>query len=359
MKILTILGARPQFIKASILSNYFKDDNYFDEIIVHTGQHFDSNMSNIFFKELNIPNPKYNLNVNNVSPSQMISNICKEMTEIINNEKPEYILVYGDTNSTLAGAISAKHHNIKCIHVEAGLRSYNKQMPEEFNRCVTDYFSHYLFCPSKNSFQNLDDDYIKGYKYIVGDVMYDLFLKTKNFITDEILEKNKILKKKYILLTIHRAENTLHHEQLLYFLNFLNEEISKYNMKIVFPIHPRSFNLIKNSDILNYQNIKFIEPVSYLDMISLERNSLIIMTDSGGVQKEAYWNKIPCITLRNETEWVETIHLGCNKLTGLNHFRVSKTLNYFLEKNIELKFKEHIYGDGFSGQKIFKILKEL
>lgn len=345
-KIVTIIGARPQFIKAAVLSRIFKKSNNIEEIIVHTGQHYDEKMSEIFFEELNIPNPKYNLSVGSGSHGMQTGKMLIDIESVLLKEKPDLVLLYGDTNSTVAGAIAASKIHIPIAHVEAGLRSFNKKMPEEINRILTDHVSMFLFCPTKDAIKNLQDENLIKNIFAVGDVMYDsmLFASQK---TTGILSKLGIEKEDYVLATIHRAENTDFREKLESIFTGLNQ----INKRIILPAHPRLLNKVSNHQ-LDTKNIKLIEPISYLEMVELEKNSTFIITDSGGVQKEAYFLKKPCITVREETEWVETVESGWNQLTGTNSEEILKAV-----KDIKIpESRENYYGDGNAGEKIYEII---
>jgi UDP-GlcNAc3NAcA epimerase len=316
MKILTVVGARPQFIKLAPLSKILRE-NGINEIIVHTGQHYDENMNDLFFKELEIPDPDYNLGIGSGNHGEQTGRMLIEIEKIILKEKPNLVIVYGDTNSTLAGALAASKLHIKLAHVEAGLRSFNKRMPEEINRVLTDHVSDILFCPTQTAVENLKNEGITNGVYLVGDVMFDALLHFSKIsdMKSNILERLNINQKEYYLATIHRAENTDDHERLKNILT----AISKMDEIVVFPIHPRTRKMVNYyglNGLLKNNNVKVIDPVGYLDMLKLEKNAKAILTDSGGVQKEAFWLKVPCITLRDETEWIETVNLGWNRLVG-------------------------------------------
>ena len=334
--ILTIIGTRPQFIKASPVSNAFKKNNI-NEVIIDTGQHYDFNMSEIFFKELSIQAPKHNLNIGSQSHAIQTSEIISKLEPIIINEKPNAILVYGDTNSTLGAAITAAKLNITLIHIEAGLRSFNKEMPEEINRIITDHMSNLLFCPSINSKNNLSDENIQNNTFVVGDVMYDIFKKFHSYFD----AKNKY--GDYALLTMHRAENTTPT-----MLQKRLKQISKIKMKFIYPLHPRTKQIINNNRISLPNNIMTINPIGWFDLMKLGKNSKFIITDSGGLQKESLWLKKYCITIRNETEWIETINQGVNKLNTIDEkLSIPKT---------SIGDFQNPYGDGKAAEKITEII---
>lgn len=345
MKIITIIGARPQFIKCSILSDLIKEYNNIEEKIIHTGQHFDKLMSEIFFKDLNIPIPDYNLNISNLAHGAMTGRMLEEIEKILIKEKPDITLVYGDTNSTLAGALASSKLDIPIAHVEAGLRSFNKKMPEETNRKLTDHISTYLFCPTIKAIENLNNEGITSNIEIVGDIMYDLFIKHEN-------QEENIHFKDFCLLTLHRQENTEKYEVVYNLLKNLNNLMEEYNYRIIFPLHPRTSLLLQknNFDFNEFKQIVYLPPLSYVNMILLEKTSKIIFTDSGGIQKEAYWSKTPCITLREETEWTELVDIGVNILTGLNIKKIENAIEFFMNAN--LNYDKVLYGNGDCGQKI-------
>lgn len=349
MKIITVIGARPQFIKASALSKLIHRQKKIYEIIIHTGQHYDYEMSSIFFKELNIPKPKYNLNIKSKYHGAMTGKMMEGIEKILLKEKPDYTLVYGDTNSTLAGALASKKLNIPVIHIEAGLRSYNKKMAEEINRVVTDHCSDILFAPSKLAEQNLKNEGVQQNSIInVGDIMYDVFLS---------IYKNLKKKKNYdILVTIHRAENTNSKSKMLNIIKNLNKLSMEYN--ILFPIHPRTKKVMEQLRILKLlsKKIKVVKPLSYKQAIYYLKYSKLLITDSGGMQKEAFFAKTQTLTIRNETEWPETIVAKYNRLVDpkerLIYALVKKYIN---SKGINSK----PYGTGKAAKLILKKLKVL
>jgi len=355
MKILTIIGARPQFIKAASLSRYLKKTPDIDvkEIILHTGQHYDKNMSDNFFSELDIPLPDYNLGVGSDTPARQTAKMMMGIEDIVLKECPDFILIYGDTNSTVA-LVGAKLH-IPIAHIEAGLRSYDREMPEEINRVVSDVISTILFCPTQTAVNNLKREDITKGVYNVGDIMLETYLYYKDQAqkNSKILNKLNLKPKEFILCTIHRASNTDNTENLKNIFIGLTSS----REVIILPLHPRTKKKInQNKSFKKYigQNIKIINPIGYFDMICLEANAKKIVTDSGGVQKEAYFNKVPCITLRENTEWVETIEQGVNQLVGVDPGKIKESINNFYPQ--EQNYFKQLYGDGKTSEKIVKIL---
>jgi UDP-N-acetylglucosamine 2-epimerase len=303
MKIVTIIGTRPQFIKMPLLSYEFKKNNI-DEIVIHTGQHYDKNMSQNIFENLDIPKPKYEINLISNDDSK-IGKMIIEISNILLFEKPNFTLIYVDCDTTLAGAISSNKLDIPIIHMESGMRSFDKKMPEEINRIIVDHLSFLLFCPNQDSKKNLENEGITSNIHIVGDLMIELLRKKKYLIEKSNILQNfniKLKKKEYYLLTIHRKSNSDVNK-----LNYIFNQLSKLDKLIIFPIHPRIKNIIHKYNLYIPSNIIIINPLNYIDMISLLFFSYKLITDSGGLQKEAYELKIPCITLRNTTEWIDTI----------------------------------------------------
>lgn len=356
MKIVTIIGARPQFIKAAVVSRVFATSKDVTEIIVHTGQHFDSNMSDIFFEEMCIPKPHYNLNINGLGHGAMIGQMLERIEEVLIEEKPDWVLVYGDTNSTLAGALAAKKLHIKVAHVEAGLRSFNMDMPEEINRILTDRISDILFCPTDKATENLVNE---GYGNIGcqivknGDVMQDAAL----FYADKCRKPNINLPEKFVLCTVHRAENTDDSGRLKNIFMAL-ENISD-KCKVVLPLHPRTkAKLIGIGYDFSCSNICFIQPVGYLEMVWLLKNCELVMTDSGGLQKEAYFFGKYCVTMRDETEWVELVDNGFNRLVGSNQAMIEDTYALLVDAP-KTGFENRLYGNGDAGNKILESLQLL
>lgn len=353
MKILTVVGARPQFVKAAVLSRIIASRDGVDEVLVHTGQHYDANMSDIFFEEMEIPKPKYNLDVNSLSHGAMTGRMLEKIEEVLTIEKPDLLLVYGDTNSTLAGALAAKKMHIKVAHVEAGLRSFNMQMPEEINRILTDRISDFLFCPTQAAIDNLKAEGFDNFEnqyFLSGDVMQDaaLFYKNKANLNSQVL--NNIGAEPFVLCTIHRQENTDHPERLKAIVAALNE--INETKKVVMTVHPRTKKIIENSGL--QINFTCIDPVGYLDMILLLQKCDLVMTDSGGLQKEAYFFHKPCITLRDQTEWVELAENGYNTIVGVDRDKIRTAFHHFTTTPI--LFNKELYGGGTSGTNIIDTL---
>ena len=352
MNIFTIIGARPQFVKCAPVSAALRKSH--SEFLVHTGQHYDDNMSHIFFDEMGIPKPDVNLEVGSGSHAVQTAAMMTGLEPLMLNHKPDAVMIYGDTNSTVAAALVAAKLHIPVIHIEAGLRSFNLKMPEEINRIVADRLSKVLCCPTETAIKNLNDEGIKKGVVNTGDVMYDAVLMFK-----PLSEKSDILKtlnvdsKKYNLITIHRASNTDNLENLLNILNGANES----GQLSIFPIHPRTKNIIKNNGISidSFKKIKFIEPLGYLDFMKLASNAKTITTDSGGLQKEAYWHGVPCITVREETEWVETVESGWNCIVGTNKEKLISAITSFRP----LGYRSNLYGDGFASKLILQTIKNI
>ena len=309
-------------------------------------------MSKVFFETLDIPEPFINLNINSCDHGEMTGKMLAELEKIYKEVKPDLVMVYGDTNSTLAGALSAVKLHIPIAHVEAGLRSFNKKMPEEVNRIVADHLSDLLFCPTETAVKNLKHEGIIKNVHTVGDVMYDSVLYYSKIAESQvdIIRKLHLRSKKYYLATIHRAENTNDPDKLKTILNTL-DNVAKDIHPVIIPLHPNTRVKIESLG-LSMRYVQLIEPVSYFDMLILEKEAFSIITDSGGVQKEAYWFGVPCITLREETEWVETVDLGCNILVGTDMERISNAIKNPLKGD----FSENVYGDGKAAEKIQSLL---
>ena len=355
---MTVVGARPQFIKAAMVSRAILDHNRVGkepqvvEEIIHTGQHYDENMSEVFFQQMGIPEPVINLNIGSGSHGEMTGRMLEKLEQEIVTRKPSCVLVYGDTNSTLAGALAAAKLHVPVAHVEAGLRSYNQLMPEEINRVLADHVSSLLFCPTRVAISNLEREGITRGVYHTGDVMYDAALVFGELATmrSRILDTLSLTPRGFLLATVHRAENTdnpLRLQKILSALSSLGE-------RVVFPIHPRTrARLEVDKWGVQAGTIFFIDPVPYLDMIQLEKHARVILTDSGGVQKEAYFYGVPCITLRDETEWVETVKAGWNQLVGAD---VQKIIAAVASTNSGTPISE--YGKGKSSEQVLRYLVE-
>lgn len=352
MKVVSIVGARPQFVKAAAVSRVLR--KHCGEILVHTGQHYDYGMSEVFFKELSIPEPDYNLGVGSGSHGAQTGQMMIGIEEVLLRESPDLVMVYGDTNSTLAGAICAVKLHIPLAHVEAGLRSFKKTMPEEVNRVLTDHASSFLFCPTEQAVVNLEREGISRGVHLVGDVMYDALLYNSRIAgsASGILREMSLSPRSYMLATVHRAENTDDRGRLSSIFRALCDS----GVTTVLPLHPRTRRFIEEwgmgEEFLSHGTLKVIPPAGYLDMLSLEQNARAIITDSGGVQKEAYLFGVPCITLRDETEWVETVEQGANVLVGALYEKILGAVRGVPER----KAYPPLYGDGNASGKIVSIL---
>lgn len=353
IKIVTILGARPQFIKAGALSRKLKKEKEIEEVLVHTGQHYDNAMSEVFFEELQLPKPQYNLGLGGLSHGAMTGRMIEKIEEILNQEKPRFTLVYGDTDSTLAGALASVKLHIPIIHIEAGLRSFNLAMPEEVNRILTDRISKILFVPTQNAMQNLrNEGFLNFCCRIVqsGDIMQDVALHYAKIAKKPNLE----IPHAFVLCAIHRAENTdcIHRLQEIF---TALREIARQT-QVILPLHPRTQKILMQKNI-STQGITILEPVSYLEMIYLLQSCKMVLTDSGGLQKEAYFFKKPCLTLRDETEWVELVEKGYNTIVGANK---EKIIQGFLKisDNSSIEFCSALYGDGKATEIIIQTIKK-
>ncbi|MGD9780907.1 MAG: non-hydrolyzing UDP-N-acetylglucosamine 2-epimerase [Kiritimatiellia bacterium] len=320
-KIATIVGARPQFIKAAAVSRALRKS--FHEVLVHTGQHYDGNMSQVFFDELDIPRPDYDLGIGSGGHGAQTGAMLAAIEEILLKEKPDRVLVYGDTNSTLAGALAAVKLHIPVAHVEAGLRSFNRRMPEEINRVLTDHVADLLFCPSETAVAHLAAEGICKGVHRVGDVMFEALMHAASAAkrTSDALARWSLVPGAYALATIHRAENTDDPDRLARVVEALGE-VSR-RLPVVFPVHPRTRGKLRSLPVPG--DLRLVEPQGYLDMVRLESEAAVVLTDSGGVQKEAYWLRVPCVTLREETEWVETVQQGWNVLAGCDRERIVRS----------------------------------
>jgi UDP-GlcNAc3NAcA epimerase len=355
MKIATIVGARPQFVKAATVSRALNKESI-TEVIIHTGQHFDENMSQVFFDEMDIPNPTYNLSISGLNHGAMTGRMLEQLEGVLLTESPDFVLVYGDTNSTLAGALAAAKLHIPLAHVEAGLRSFEMKMPEEINRILTDRISNYLFCPTQTAVINLEKEGFKSFPcevYNVGDVMYDaaLYYKEKINTHATIIQSQKLEGKNFVLATLHRAENTNDPSRLKSIIEALNK-INK-EVQVVLPLHPRTKAFIQSQQL--EMRFTITDPVGYFDMLALLENCSLVMTDSGGLQKEAYFFTKYCITLRDQTEWVELVAVGANTLAGANTDVILQQFNSLI--NRQFANQEELYGDGNAAGKIAHILK--
>lgn len=357
MKIVTVVGARPQFIKASTFSRAIFQHNSqpenlaIDEKIIHTGQHYDRNMSDNFFEELNIPHPHFHLNIGSSGQGAQTGKMLGKIEEILQRELPDFLLVYGDTNSTLAGALAAVKLHIPVVHIEAGLRSFNKTMPEEINRVLCDHISTLLFCPTKSSIKNLEVEGITHGVKCVGDIMYDGILYYKKKASETILDNLSIQPNNYILATIHRAENTNNPARLKSIIQTLGNTANSL-IAVILALHPRTKKALKEQGLKLSKSIQVVEPTPYLETITLLENAKAIITDSGGMQKEAFFLETPCLTFRDETEWVETIDIGANKLIGADIKRTAKELDQLLSNKWNPDFSSKPYGQGDAAEKI-------
>ncbi|MFH1000684.1 MAG: UDP-N-acetylglucosamine 2-epimerase (non-hydrolyzing) [Bacteroidota bacterium] len=375
-KIITIVGARPQIIKAAALSRAFKNYPDIKELIVHTGQHYDFNMSAVFFEELEIPLPVYQFEIKKESQIAQTAQMMINLEQVILAEKPDLVLVYGDTNSTLAGALCASKLQIPLVHIEAGMRSFNKTMPEELNRIIADQCSTLLFCPTQTAINNLIREGFAAQnegiasqdnpqKFNFGDIMLDnsLFFSPLANRKSKIIQKLNLKDKKFLLTTIHRSGTTDNPERLVKLIKNLLHLVDNLNLMIVLPVHPRLLKNLQHESVedlftLLKSNSKFMltEPLSYLDMIQLTQNSELIITDSGGLQKEAYFFKKSCIILRNETEWEELTQTGNAILVDVDYEKMENACKYFLEKNTA-NFPP-VFGDGNAAERIANEIKK-
>ncbi len=358
MKVVSIVGARPQFVKAGIVSRELRNRGV-REIFVHTGQHYDFEMSEVFFRELNLPEPDYYLGVGSGTHGEQTGRMLIEIEKVLLKENPDVVLVYGDTNSTLAGALAAAKLHIDVAHVEAGLRSYNMEMPEEINRVLTDHISKFLFAPTETAVKNLKREGIEKGVYLVGDVMYDVALEVLSKVDERgILSKWNLHPDGYILVTIHRAENTDSENHLREIAGALRELSLNHNHKIFFPVHPRTrkkleeYNLL---EVLDVPNLILSRPVTYFEMVVLEKNAAAIITDSGGVQKEGFFFGTRCVIPRNETEWVELVETGWNILSGVKSEDIVKSTLQIISGDPP-EIGKRFYGEGDASKKIAELL---
>ena len=360
IKIVTIIGARPQFIKAAAVSRVIRDQfpESVTEVLVHTGQHFDENMSKVFFDQLDIPEPKYNLEISGGQHGAMTGRMLESVEKVLLDEKPDWVLIYGDTNSTLAGALAAVKLQIPVAHVEAGLRSFNMRMPEEVNRIVSDRIATLLFCPTETAVKNLEAEGVTKGVINVGDVMFDVALNYKHQARQKsrVLQQLGLEEKAFVLATCHRAENTDDPQRLAQIVDALGTVAKR--LPVVFPIHPRTRKLIAEQGLAEkIGEVCITDPIPFLDMVALEQAASLILTDSGGVQKEAYFYGVPCITMRDETEWVETVELGWNVLVGASTVGIVSAVDRALARG-GASNSASPYGSGDSAQRIVKTLVE-
>jgi UDP-GlcNAc3NAcA epimerase len=359
IKILTVVGARPQFIKAAAVSRVIRSEfvGRLFEVIVHTGQHYDETMSKVFFEELDIPQPDYNLEISGGHHGEMTGRMLEAIEKVLLKERPRWVLIYGDTNSTLAGALAAVKLHIPVAHVEAGLRSFNMCMPEEVNRILADRISTLLFCPTDAAVRNLKVEGISNGVHNVGDVMYDasLFYRNRAREKSDILNRLGLEEGKFALATCHRAENTDNPNRLREICFGLSDLAS--TLPLIFPVHPRTRKMIDENDLQGtLAQAKIIDPVPFLDMVALEQAARVILTDSGGVQKEAFFYRVPCVTMRDETEWVETTESGWNRLSGAGREQIREAFSHAMaNKGVEMPIP---YGDGHASRHILSILNQ-
>jgi UDP-N-acetylglucosamine 2-epimerase len=344
MKVASIVGARPQFIKTAPLDRELRE--LCQHVLIHTGQHYDYAMSAVFFEQLEIPEPHYNLDVGSASHGKQTGEMLIRIEETLIEEQPHCVLVYGDTNSTLAGALAAVKLHLPVAHVEAGLRSFNRSMPEEINRVLTDHVANLLYCPTETARSNLLREGIAGGVFNFGDVMYDAVLQSIEGVdtASRILASLDLRPGSYLLATVHRPANTDDQQNLSSILRAL----ASTDEVVVFPAHPRASQAMERLGLEVSSNVRLLEPVSYLDMLALEKNARLILTDSGGVQKEAYFFGVPCLTLREETEWVETTEAGWNLMVGANEQRIEEALHEFRPQGE----RPPLFGDGKASQRI-------
>ncbi len=352
MKIVTIVGARPQFVKCAPVSRELRKEH--TEILVHTGQHYDTEMSDIFFDELQIPKPDYNLGVGSGSHGKQTGEILAKIEEVLLKEKPDLVIVYGDTNSTLAGALAAAKLHIPVAHVEAGLRSFDRTMPEEINRVLTDHISDLHFCPTRTAVDNLRNEGITRGVHLVGDVMVDALEFNREIAKErsQILKRLSLTSKQYLVLTVHRPANTgsqVHMENII-------GAVGEAGLPVVFPVHPRTKKFLEEYGMWDRlpANIVVTEPLGYLDMLNLMRHTYKILTDSGGIQKEAYILRVPCITLRDVTEWVETVEEGGNVLVGADVQDILLNIQREFPKS---SFQNALFGDGNAARQMSKLIR--
>ena len=348
MKIVSIVGARPQFIKAAVVSRALRETH--TEILIHTGQHYDYEMSQVFFEELGLPLPDVNLGVGSGPHGRQTGQMLAKIEEVLLTEQPDWVLVYGDTNSTLAGSLAAVKLHLKIAHVEAGLRSFNRAMPEEINRVMTDHVSDLLFCPSQTAVDHLATEGIRRGVHLVGDVMADVLAFAKSHLSNRaaLLEQFGLSQEGYLLATVHRAENTDDPTRI----NNILAAFNAVDEPLIFLVHPRTRKILTDLGFTPAPHLQLLEPVGYLDMVTLAQSARLILTDSGGLQKEAYWLDRPCLTLRDETEWVETVAAGWNRLVGADKKGIIEAITSFSPP----AGKPTLYGDGRAAGRIIQLI---
>lgn len=356
MRIATIVGARPQFIKAAVVTRAMERRRHnggdIIEFYIHTGQHYSPGMSDVFFAALELPEPKYHLGIGSAPHGQQTGRMIEAIERVLQQDTPDLVLIYGDTNSTLAGALAAAKLHIPIAHIEAGLRSYNRRMPEEINRVVADQLSTLLFAPTQTAIRNLAAEGIRRGVHLVGDVMLDA---ARHFSKKAQLPESTLRTRAFFVATIHRAENTDDKERLMRVLSILSQLARKGDRPVILPLHPRTKSCMERWGIQDPPGVRFIDPVDYFQMLALIRDAAVVLTDSGGVQKEAYFLGTPCITLRDETEWIETVELGWNAVVGDDIEAAELALDRFLH-NPPQPTHEHPFGDGDASERIVDIL---
>jgi UDP-N-acetylglucosamine 2-epimerase len=346
VKIFTVIGARPQFIKAAAVSGPLR--RRATEILLHTGQHYDVSMSDRFFDELSLPEPDYHLEVGSASHGRQTGTMLAGIEAALETEQPDKVLVYGDTNSTLAGALAAAKLGIAVVHVEAGLRSFNRAMPEEINRVVADHLADCLCCPGDRAVSNLANEGITRGVHVTGDVMRDLLERARPALTDAVLDRMDVAPGKYLLLTLHRAENADEAVRLCRIVTTM----AGVREPVIFPVHPRTREALAALGFSPSGSLRMMEPLGYADTLSLQRRARLVVTDSGGIQKEAYWLGVPCVTLREETEWTETVDAGWNRLAGSDPARIQQALEGWTAP----PNRADLYGDGRAAERIADLI---
>jgi UDP-GlcNAc3NAcA epimerase len=353
VRIVSIVGARPEFIQAAPVSRALRARGH-EEVLIHTGQHYDYAMSEAFFRQLGLPSPDHNLGVGSGSHGAQTSDMLARLHGLLVAENPDWVIVRGDTNSTLAGALAAAKLNISLAHIEAGLRSFNRRMPEEINRIVTDHISDVLFCPTENAVKNVQQEGIRAAVYQVGDVMYDAVLHNQELAqrNPTILEELDLSPKAYLILTVHRSDNTDNESNLREILLALCE----LDEQVIFPVHPRTRHAMERLNWSTPDHVLCTQPLTYFDMLMLVKYARLLLTDSGGLQKEAFFLRTPCVTIRRETEWVETIQAGWNTLVGADRNRIIWAVKHFEPSQ---EYPQGLYGDGRTSERIVQILAKI